>query len=69
MNTRSPRVTTLLLQRLARTLERHLPAAVAGDDTGVHQARVTSRRLREAVPVLATGLEGSKAGKAAKGYL
>jgi CHAD domain-containing protein len=54
----------LLLQRLARTLERHLPAAVAGDDTGVHQARVTSRRLREAVPVLATGLEGSKAGKA-----
>src|SRR6476620_10012113 len=64
MNTRSPRVTTLLLQRLARTLERHIPAAVAGDDRGVHQARVTSRRLREAVPVLATGLTGSKAGKA-----
>jgi len=64
MNTRVSRVTTLLLQRLTRTLERHLPTAVAGDDTGVHQARVTSRRLREAVPVLATGLEGSKAGKA-----
>lgn len=30
----------------------------------VHQARVTTRRLREAVPVLATGLKGSKAGKA-----
>jgi CHAD domain-containing protein len=38
--------------------------AMAGDDRGVHQARVTSRRLREAVPVLATGLKGSKAGKA-----
>ena len=59
-----PHVTTLLLQRLARDLARHLPAAVAGDDRGVHQARVTSRRLREAVPVLATGLEGSTAGKA-----
>ncbi len=41
-----------------------MPAAVAGDDRGVHQARVASRRLREAVPVLATGLSGSKAGKA-----
>ena len=64
MNTRTPRVTTLLLQRLSRALKRHLPKAVAGDDGGVHHARVTSRRLREAVPVLATGLKGSKAGKA-----
>ena len=45
-------------------LKRHLPAAIAGDDIGVHQARVASRRLREAVPVLSTGLKGSKAGKA-----
>ncbi len=37
---------------------------MAGDDTGVHQARVASRRLREAVPVLATGLKGSKSQKA-----
>jgi CHAD domain-containing protein len=43
----------MLLLRLARDLDRHLPAAVAGDDVGVHQARVASRRLREAVPVLA----------------
>src|SRR5688572_14340518 len=46
-------VTTMLLLRRARELQRQLPAAVAGDDTGVHQARVASRRLREAVPVLA----------------
>lgn len=30
-----------------------LPAALAGDVTGVHQARVASRRLREVVPVVA----------------
>jgi CHAD domain-containing protein len=47
-------------------LKRHLPLAVAGDDRGVHQARVATRRLREAVPVLAAGLKGSKAGKARK---
>jgi CHAD domain-containing protein len=64
MNSRVPRRTSVLLQRLTRALARHLPAAVAGDEKGVHQARVTSRRLREAVPVLATGLAGSKAGKA-----
>jgi CHAD domain-containing protein len=58
------RVTTRLLERTASELRKHLPSAVSGDDTGVHQARVASRRLREAVPVLATGLRGSKAGKA-----
>jgi CHAD domain-containing protein len=66
MNTRAPRTTTRLLQRLARSLKRHLPEAAAGNNIGVHQARVTSRRLREAVPVLATGLKGSKAGKATR---
>jgi CHAD domain-containing protein len=29
-----------------------MPAAQAGDETSVHQARVASRRLREALPVL-----------------
>jgi CHAD domain-containing protein len=66
MNTRARRPTTRLLQRLSRALKRHLPMAIAGNNIGVHQARVTSRRLREAVPVLATGLKGSKAGKATR---
>ena len=43
----------MLLVRRARDLQRHLPSAVRGSDIGVHQARVASRRLREAVPVLA----------------
>ena len=64
MNKTAPRVTVLLLLRRARALKRHLPAAIAGSDEGVHQTRVATRRLREAVPVLATGLRHSKAGKA-----
>ncbi|HWK09217.1 MAG TPA: CHAD domain-containing protein [Vicinamibacterales bacterium] len=53
-----------LLDRRTRALGRHVPRAILGDDFGVHQARVASRRLREAVPVLSAGLHGSKAGKA-----
>jgi len=64
MNARATRPTTLLLQRLSRALKRDLPKAVAGNDGAVHQARVSTRRLREAVPVFATGLKGGKGGKA-----
>jgi CHAD domain-containing protein len=53
-----------LLERRTRALKRHLAAAIHGDGTGVHQARVASRRLREALPVLTEGLHGTKAGKA-----
>ncbi len=64
MNTRDDRVTTRLLHRTAAALRKHLPSAISGDDVGVHQARVASRRLREAVPILATGLKRSKVRKA-----
>ncbi|MFM8532989.1 MAG: CHAD domain-containing protein [Acidimicrobiia bacterium] len=41
----------LLRQRLVSML-RAMPAAQAGDEISVHQARVASRRLREALPIL-----------------
>ena len=41
----------LLKQRLATMLDA-MPAAQAGDTRSVHQARVATRRLREALPVL-----------------
>ena len=41
----------LLRQRLVSLLT-VIPAAQAGDESSVHQARVASRRLREALPVL-----------------
>jgi CHAD domain-containing protein len=62
MNRSSP--LTRLLDRRARALRRHLAAAVAGKEAGVHQARVASRRLREALPVLTEGLSHTKGGKA-----
>jgi CHAD domain-containing protein len=62
MNRPSPLVR--LLDRRSRALKRQLAAAVAGQHTGVHQARVASRRLREALPVLTDGLHHTKSGKA-----
>jgi CHAD domain-containing protein len=64
MNRVPSRATRLLLERRARALKRHLPGAIGGDGIGVHQARVASRRLREAVPVLARDVKGGKAKKA-----
>jgi CHAD domain-containing protein len=39
-----------------RALNKQLAVALAGDGHAVHQARVATRRLREAVPVLGAGL-------------
>ena len=64
MNRRTPRVTTQLLSRRAAALKRHLPEARDGDHHGVHQARVASRRLREALPVLTADVKGTKSKKA-----
>jgi CHAD domain-containing protein len=66
MTRSNPRVTIALLARRARALKRQLKLAAAGEGRGVHQARVASRRLREAIPVLAAGLQGTKAAKARK---
>jgi CHAD domain-containing protein len=41
----------LLRQRLVSLLQA-MPAAQAGDESSVHQARVASRRLRQALPLL-----------------
>ncbi len=61
MNRRNSSVASRLLARRAADLKRHVPGAVDGDAHGVHQARVASRRLREAVPVLTAGVKGTKA--------
>jgi len=66
MNRRNTRVTSVLLARRSRALKLHLNGALAGNGHGVHQARVASRRLREAVPVLTSGVKGTKANKALK---
>jgi CHAD domain-containing protein len=49
----------LIRQRLA-ALTRTLPAAQRGDVRSIHQARVATRRLREALPLVATGARGHK---------
>lgn len=63
MNKPDPCDTTRLLRRRGRALGRHLQDAIEGDVHGVHRARVATRRLREAVPVLAIGAKQGKAHK------
>ena len=50
----------LLRQRLVSLLTA-MPAAQAGDEISVHQARVASRRLREALPVLGARADAGRA--------
>jgi CHAD domain-containing protein len=64
MNRRNTRVTTVLLARRTAALKRHVGGAMDGDHHGIHQARVASRRLREALPVLTSGVKGTRAKKA-----
>jgi CHAD domain-containing protein len=55
----------LLRQRLVSLLTA-MPAAQEGDETSVHQARVASRRLREALPVLGMRADGDALDRAEK---
>jgi len=45
----------LLIRQRLRLLEKNLPAAAAGDRNALHQARVATRRIREALPLLTPG--------------
>jgi CHAD domain-containing protein len=56
---RSSPAELLIRQRLG-ALTRTLPAAQRGDVRAIHQARVATRRLREAIPLVATGLRGRR---------
>jgi CHAD domain-containing protein len=54
MTVTAGRVELLIRQRIG-ALSRMLPLARSGDITGVHQARVATRRLREALPLVVSG--------------
>jgi CHAD domain-containing protein len=53
----------LLLKQRLTTLIDAMPAAQAGDTRSVHQARVASRRLREALPVLRRSVDSEVLGR------
>jgi len=57
---------TLLLQQRVAALRRMLPGARHGDVRSVHQARVATRRLREALPLIAAGKAGRRLERAAR---
>jgi CHAD domain-containing protein len=59
MKPRTPR--DRLLQRRVHALERALPEARGGDAGAVHKARVASRRVREALPVVLANAPARKA--------
>ena len=50
----------LLIRQRLGALTRTLPSARAGDVSAIHQARVATRRLREALPLVARGSSGRK---------
>lgn len=50
----------LLILRRIRALGRALPAAGKGQTHAIHQARVATRRLREALPLVVDGVKGRK---------
>ena len=57
---------TLLLQQRVTAIRRMLPGARDGDVRAVHQARVATRRLREALPLISAGKSGRRLERAAR---
>ena len=55
----------MIRQRIA-ALTRMLPGAREGDVTSIHQARVATRRLREALPLVARGRSAVKLARAVR---
>ncbi|HEY3160433.1 MAG TPA: CHAD domain-containing protein [Vicinamibacterales bacterium] len=62
---RTPGAEYLIRQRVT-ALGRALPAAKAGDATSLHQARVATRRLRAALPILGSGAKAGKLTRAVR---
>jgi len=60
------RATPLLKARI-QTLFRYLPKALAGEEEAVHQMRVTGRRLRVGLPLLAAKPHGRRVSRARRG--
>ncbi len=56
----------LLLQQRVAALRRMLPGARSGDVRAVHQARVATRRLREALPLVGAGKPGRRLERVAR---
>jgi CHAD domain-containing protein len=56
----------LILQRL-RALSRTIAGAQQGDVNAIHQARVATRRLREALPLVVDGVSGRKLARSVRG--
>jgi CHAD domain-containing protein len=50
----------LLIRHRLRALEKNLPAAAKGNVDALHQARVASRRIREALPLVSAGSRGRR---------
>jgi CHAD domain-containing protein len=57
-----------LLRRRVRAFESALPEALGGDPDSVHKARVASRRLREAVPVVLADASAKTVKRLARGF-
>ena len=62
---RTPAAEHLIRQRVT-ALGRALPAAGKGDTTSVHHARVASRRLRAALPLIAKGKKADKVARSVR---